>query len=65
MERLVFIDNAKGIGIILMILGHIPNMPEFFHSWIYSFHMPLFFFISGYLFNEKKYFCINLKEYIF
>ena len=27
--------------------------------------MPLFFFISGYLFNEKKYFCINLKEYIF
>lgn len=39
------------LGIILVVVGH-----SFYHhednvlfSWIYSFHMPLFFFISGYL----------------
>lgn len=56
MERLVFIDNAKGIGIILMILGHIPNMPEFFHSWIYSFHMPLFFLYQDIYLMKKSIF---------
>lgn len=45
-------------GIILVVMGHsgftneiiadkLPNL----HKWIYSFHMPLFFFISGYLFS--------------
>lgn len=62
MNRLIFIDNAKGIGILLMILGHISNIPDVLHSWIYSFHMPLFFFISGYLFNKDKY--PNIKDYV-
>lgn len=62
MNRLIFIDNAKGIGIILMILGHISNIPDIIHGWIYSFHMPLFFFISGYLFNKDKY--PNIKGYV-
>lgn len=48
-----FIDVAKGIGIILVIIGH-AGIPEGVHRVIYSFHMALFFIISGYLFNEKK-----------
>ncbi|STO30825.1 Fucose 4-O-acetylase and related acetyltransferases [Fusobacterium necrogenes] len=39
-------------GIILVVLGHAENtngIVSNLHRWIYSFHMPLFIFISGYL----------------
>lgn len=49
------IDIAKGLGILLVVLGHIPTLPTEIKKIIYSFHMPLFFFISGYLYNEAKY----------
>ena len=42
----------KGVGIVFVVLGHM-NTP--FSNFIYLFHMPLFFFISGYLYNEEKY----------
>jgi fucose 4-O-acetylase-like acetyltransferase len=48
---------AKGIGILLVILGHLneyqPLWDGAVHTWIYSFHMPLFFFLSGYVFTSK------------
>jgi len=50
-ERILWIDFAKVLGIWLVCLGH-SYIPEFAHHYIYSFHMPLFFFISGYL--EKR-----------
>lgn len=51
MERINWIDTAKGYGIICVIIGHMatPGMT----AWIYSFHIPLFFFLSGYLFNSN------------
>lgn len=52
--RYNWIDSLKGFGVILVILGHLPTSPEL-HKYIFSFHMPLFLFISGYLFNQKKY----------
>jgi fucose 4-O-acetylase-like acetyltransferase len=51
---------AKGYGILCVILGHIS-----FHGlsiWIYSFHIPLFFFLSGYLFNENRPFVPFLRK---
>lgn len=50
--RLDYIDKAKGIGIILVILGHTVCPPSI-KFWLYSFHMPLFFFLSGYVFKIK------------
>lgn len=48
---------AKGIGIILMVLGHsIGEYGDYLtpvRSFIYMFHMPLFFALSGYCFKEK------------
>ena len=45
-------------GILLVVLGHsgfeepiIQEKLSYLHSWIYAFHMPLFFFISGFLFS--------------
>lgn len=49
------IDIAKGIGIILMIVGHC-SFCFVDYPWvirgIYSFHMPLFFIISGFFIKE-------------
>lgn len=42
------ISITKGIGIILMVIGHSGAL-DFIHDFIYLFHMSLFFFITGYL----------------
>ena len=48
-----WVDILKGMGIIFVCLGHLsPGI--FTETHIYSFHMPLFFFISGYLFCRKE-----------
>lgn len=43
---------SKAVAIILMVVGH-AGCPEVLNRFIYSFHMPLFFFASGYLFKDK------------
>lgn len=53
-KRLDYIDYAKGIGILLVALGHIYDYKIFAKIWIFSFHMPLFFIISGYLLEYNK-----------
>lgn len=45
-KRIEWIDRAKGIGIILVILGYSIFL-EIFKILIYSFHMPLFFSYQG------------------
>ena len=61
--RTVWIDAAKGIGICLVVWGHVVRGVEasqidvgvpvlrVLDYVIYSFHMPLFFFMSGILFK--------------
>lgn len=62
--RLQWIDYAKGIGIFLVVFGHVlrsliesnlANSPVFhyIHVFVYSFHMPLFFIIAGYFFLDS------------
>ena len=48
------ISIAKAIGIILMVAGHIfiTNETQPLHDFIYSFHMPLFFILSGFCFSN-------------
>jgi fucose 4-O-acetylase-like acetyltransferase len=55
-----WMDIAKGIGISLVVIGHFKpeSSPQYWleiNSLIYSFHMPLFFMLSGYLYNHGKY----------
>lgn len=52
-ERLDHIDKAKGILIILAVIGHIWQA-GYVHNLIYSFHMPAFFVISGMLMQHTK-----------
>lgn len=44
---------AKGIGIVLMVIGH-AGAPKALWNFLYLFHMPLFFFISGYFFRNSE-----------
>ena len=46
-KRIAYLDIAKGIGILLVMLGHIVPSSMWIHTAIYSFHMPLFFILSG------------------
>ncbi len=53
-NRIQWIDVSKGIGIFLVIIGHTMIQGEL-RGQIYAFHMPLFFFLSGFLFSNRKY----------
>ena len=74
-KRIEYIDIARGIGILLVVLGHndFGYISPFGYKLIYSFHMPLFFFLSGYFLNVaipfwdyfKKRFNSLLKPYLF
>lgn len=63
-NRLEYFDLAKGIGIFLVILGHITYISQPLRIWIFSFHMPLFFIISGMLIYYKREDSLNSRELI-
>jgi len=44
--RTVWIDQARGLGIVLVVIGHVLTGAAV-HHWIFLFHMPLFFVLSG------------------
>src|SRR5512145_3153407 len=52
-KRVGYVDIAKGIGIILVVMAHndFALISPFAHKLIYSFHMPMFFFMSGMFFK--------------
>ena len=74
-KRIEYLDIARGIGILLVVLGHndFEAISLFIHQVIYSFHIPLFFFLSGYFINTSipffdfliKRFNALLKPYLF
>lgn len=61
-SRLSWLDIMKGIGIILVVVGHISSNKIIF-NWLYSFHMPLFFFAAGWVYKKKQ-FLIDIKRRI-
>lgn len=52
-KRITWVDTAKGIGVFLVVLGHLwyRSPHEIINQMIYSFHMPMFFVLSGFLFD--------------
>ena len=63
-NRIRYIDIAKGIGILLVVLGHndMNAYHPLLHRFIYAFHMPLFFFLSGIFFNPDRDFITLFKK---
>lgn len=54
-KRIEWVDVARGIAIILVMIGHAPGTPKVLSEWLYTFHIPLFFFLSGFVFSAEKY----------
>lgn len=53
-NRVEYVDMAKGIGMFAIIWGHI-MLSGWSNNLVYSFHIPLFFFLSGMMFSSSKY----------
>ncbi len=69
-KRLEYVDQIRGLAILLVVIGHLIQTNDSLYArnpllnFIYSFHMPLFFAISGYITAKTS--CISkLKEYLF
>lgn len=60
MSRKKEFDIAKGLCMILVILGHCEGMPSTLLHLISSFHMPLFFIVGGAFYKIP----VNTTEYI-
>lgn len=58
-SRITWIDIAKGYGILCVIIAHLGA--SYLGTIIYTFHMPLFFFLSGCVFSVSKY---NFRKFL-
>lgn len=66
--RTVYLDLAKTIGIVLVVFGHTrfygdPLWAEQARNYIYTFHMPLFLFISGMVYSRYSH-SDNYRDFI-
>ena len=74
MQQIKWINQAKGFAMLCVVFGHsivgsIRNESVFFgicYDYIYLFHMPLFFFLAGYLYqiNEAKYLNESVLKFV-
>ena len=63
-KRIGYIDIARGLGILVIVLAH-NDLAEYhptLHKFIYAFHIPLFFFLSGMFFRPERAFGETLRR---
>ncbi|MBR4759527.1 MAG: acyltransferase family protein, partial [Lachnospiraceae bacterium] len=53
-SRYRWLDAARGFAIIFVMIGHCITKGTFFHKFIFTFHVPMFFVIAGYLYRNKE-----------
>ncbi|MHB8065129.1 MAG: acyltransferase family protein, partial [Ruminiclostridium sp.] len=71
MQHIEDLDFLKGIGIVLVVLGHCFTtaletkyyIVRMFKEIIYTFHMPIFFIVSGYIQGLRPYSIDKLKKF--
>jgi len=73
-KRLIDIDRLAGIAISLVVIGHLETAPylecielewyKLLKDFIYSFHMPLFMFLSGYIWSYTCPNILNINGYL-
>ena len=56
--RIKYIDIARGIAMLCIVLGHLGNSQ--INRVVFTFHVPIFFFITGYFMNRK----LKTKDFI-
>lgn len=73
-ERVEWLDTAKGIALLLVLLGHcfrdsmreVSAVCAFLYDFVYTFHVPTFFFISGmcYAMGRERYRAMSLRRVV-
>jgi len=58
-KRLDYIDVSKGIAIFLVVFGHICLQSDI-TIYVYAFHIPVFFFVSGLFFKKQD---VNMIDF--
>ncbi len=53
-KEFVWVDYAKAVAIWLVVYGHSGASGPAVDVWIHSFHMPVFFLISGFLLGKSS-----------
>lgn len=53
-KKMHYLDIARGIAIFLVVLGHVYMTDDTFNRWIYSFHVPIFFIITGMIMESSN-----------
>ena len=61
-KRIVWIDQLRGLAFYTVILGHM-SIGKSLKNWLYSFHMPLFFMISGLNLNVERIYKTDFKDF--
>lgn len=62
-KRIIWIDQLRGLAFYTVILGHM-SIGTDLKIWLYSFHMPLFFMISGLNLNVEKIAKIKFSDFV-
>lgn len=62
-KRVVWIDQLRAFTFYFVYLGHLATRGQL-NEWIYSFHMPMFFVISGLNLNLTKMYDTKFKDFI-
>lgn len=60
-KRIEWVDVCKGFAMLLVMMGH-TSFSTPIKTWLYTFHVPMFYFLSGYVFSVKKY--SGFKEFL-
>lgn len=73
-KRIEWVDMARGIGLLLVIYGHsmrnemriVSPFLDYTYRFVYSFHMPFFFWLSGYTYRlgRKEFFIIKKMKHL-
>lgn len=58
MERLRYLDVAKGIGLLLVIISHSCGLSPY----LINYYIPLFFVVSGYIYKEGRGYGENIRR---
>lgn len=53
MKKIKWVDILKGYAIVMVVIGHIIKN-DFLVNYLYAIHLPIFMFISGYLYKKDK-----------
>lgn len=59
-NRIEYIDIAKAFAIFCVVLGHTVSSDTFLKTVLYSFHMPVFFMLSGMVMQKKGEFSLGV-----